>query len=154
MNVNFWKLTKCANVARHRSTKYKCAMTITLTKREQAELEATKQTLIIAWNNSETPKIDAPFFWWCRRSHKPYVRISKRRKFANVMMDLPNASGLLDTEGSEQLRLLCRRFGVPEDAGNTFRNPSMNDVPLDLAEDFARKLLSVGLDFCQRNPAK
>jgi len=128
-------------------------MTITLTKREREEFEKAKQTLMIVWNNSKTPRIDEPFFWWCRRAHKPYVRISKRRTRAHVMMDLPNASGLLDAEGSEQLRLVCRSYGVPE-TGNTFKNPSMDDVPLDLAADFARKLLSVGLDYCQRNPAQ
>lgn len=66
-------------------------------------------------------------------------------------MDLPNASGLLDTEGSNQFRVLCIGYGVRE-AGNTFTKPSMDDVPLELTEDFARKLVAIGLDYCRRNP--
>jgi hypothetical protein len=122
-----------------------------LTKGEKEGLERSKQTLIIIWKGSKPPKTDEVFWSWCRRTNNPYVHIRKRRTQANIMMDLPNASGLLDTEGSNQFRVLCIGYGVRE-AGNTFTKPSMDDVPLELTEDFARKLVAIGLDYCRRNP--
>jgi hypothetical protein len=126
-------------------------MSNTLTKRDKEELERSKQTLIIIYKSSDPPQIDKAFHSWCQRTHNPYVGISKRRVRANIFMELPNASDLLDAEGNNQFRMLCLSYGVPE-AGNTFKTPSIHDVPLELAEDFARKLVAIGLDYCRRNP--
>ena len=66
-------------------------------------------------------------------------------------MDFPSASTLLDNEGSHQFRELCMSYGVAN-AKSTFKNPSMEDVPLALADDFARQLTAIGLDYFKRNP--
>ena len=126
-------------------------MSNTLTKSDKEELERSKQTLIIIWKSPKPPKIEKAFHSWCQRTNNPYVRISKRRVQANIFMDLPNASGLLDTEGSNQLRMLYLSYGFPE-AGNTFNKLGRDNVPLELTENFARKLAAIGLDYCRRNP--
>ncbi|MEO6036025.1 MAG: hypothetical protein ABIQ35_12285 [Verrucomicrobiota bacterium] len=120
-------------------------------KRQKAELEHCKKTLIIVWKTPSPPTIDKVFYTWCRRTNNPYVRICKRRKYANISMDLPNVSGFLDVEGSNQLRILCLNYGFPEE-GNSFRNASVEDFPIKDAGGYAQKLVQIGLDFCRRNP--
>jgi len=131
----------------------KSNMSITLTKKETEELERCKQTLTITWQSSTSPKIDEIFYNWCYQTNEPYVRIRKFRKSANFMMELPNDSRSLDAEGINQFRELCLSRGCSE-KGNEFKNPSINDVPLELADEFAKRLVEIGMDFCRRNPRK
>ena len=126
-------------------------MNAKLTKRDAVELEKLKQALIIEWKSSQPPKLDEFFYWWCRKTNNPYVRISKRRKYARILMDLPNASGLLDEEGGGELHDFCVAYGFTE-KGNNFRNPDFDhDFPLEDARRFAKKLVQIGLGFCERN---
>jgi hypothetical protein len=64
-------------------------------------------------------------------------------------MDLPNGSGLLDEEGIKKFRVLCLEYGFQD--GQTFRNPSAEELLRDEAQGFAQKLVEIGYDFCRRN---
>lgn len=120
-----------------------------LKEQEQLDLETCKQTLTITWKKPIPPRIDEAFYSWCRRTNNPYVRIRQKRNSADIFMDLPNASGVLDSEGKIEFSSLCLSYGFPE-KGNTFRVPSADDIPLAVVPEFARKAVSIGLGFCGR----
>jgi hypothetical protein len=128
-------------------------MSIKLTKREKAELAGCKQSLTIVWKGPIPPRIDEIFFLWCRQMHNPYVHVSLRRTYADIVMDLPNGSGLLDTEGKDQFRALCVSHGCSE-KWDCFENPAVTGVPREMAFEIAPFVVQIGLDFCRRNPVK
>lgn len=124
-------------------------MNAKFTKRETEELEQCKKSLIISWKirrDCSVPKINDSFFKWCQRTNQPYVQIMTKRTFANIFMDLPNASGHLDEDGTKQFHALCSEYGVA-----IFNDkPAIDGVPIELAAGFANRLVQIGRDCCMR----
>jgi hypothetical protein len=127
-------------------------MNVNFTKQEREELEQCKKSLIISWNgrkNGGIPRIDEPFYNWCRRTKQPYVRVTLKRTSADIFMDLPNASGLLDKSGAQQFHALCSEFGFPPQEIK-YENPSADGLPREMAADFAKNLVEIGRNYCSR----
>ena len=128
-------------------------MSIKLTKREKAELAECKQTFVIFTKGRNRPGIDEVFYFWCRQTNNPYLEVHLRRTYADISMDLPNGSGLLDTEGKDQFRALCVSLGCHE-KGKCFEIPTLRCVPREIALKIAPLVVEIGFDFCRRNPAE
>lgn len=127
-------------------------MNTNFTKREKEELEQCKKSLIISWTarkNGGIPRINDSFFKWCQRTKQPYVQITLKRINANIFMDLPNASGLLDKDGAKQFHALCSEYGLPPQE-MSFEKPSIEGLPREMAAGFAYKLVQIGRDYCMR----
>ena len=121
-----------------------------LTKRERHELDACKLSSTIVWKGRKQPRIDDVFYSWCRRTKFPYVRIHYRRSHADIFMDLPGA-GSLDLEGIGQLRALCLNYGLQCDS---IKSTHPIGLPTAKAEEFAKRLVEIGLSFCGRYRAE
>lgn len=125
-------------------------MNLNFTEPEIEELEQCKKSLIISWKsrkNGSVPRIDESFYNWCRRTKQPYVRVTLKRTSADIFMDLPNASGLLDKSGAQQFHALCSEFGFPPQE-ISYEKPSVEGLPREMAVDFAKKLADIGRNYC------
>lgn len=129
-------------------------MNANFTKREKIELEECKKSLIISCKVGRggvvrTPRINHCFFWWCQHTKQPYVQITLNRTTAEIFMDLPNGSGLLDEDGARQFHALCSEYGFPQQE-ITCTRPTVEGIPLEMTTGFARHLVQIGHNFCMR----
>lgn len=120
-----------------------------LTKREQRELGACKLSFTIVLRGRTFPRINDAFYSWCRSTKNPYVTIRYARSHADIWMDLPGISGLLDLEGAKEFQALCLGYDFHGE-GDDFKNPGITGLPKEKAAEFARRLVEIGLGFCRR----
>jgi len=115
----------------------------TLSNSQKAEFEAAKRKKFVL-DKASTSDAYNVYFKWCDLTRFPFIRISPKKKYADVAVDMLTTNTRLNKFGQSQVKALfltCQLKVSNYSIGSEIC--SIGGVPIKEAEGIAEKLLAI-----------